>query len=541
MSPLMPLKLRLANFRVSIDETKSLETLVSSRLGIGRQSLGNFRIVRKALDARREGNVSFVYTIEAEVPDAGERWARYWSRDGNVSIVESVLFPELKAGSRALAERPVVIGFGPAGMFAALVLARRGYRPLVLERGPDIDQRQLDVQKFWDKGILDESSNVQFGEGGAGTFSDGKLTTRIHDRLMSEVLDTLVEAGAPPEIKYWYKPHIGTDRLRQVVRNIRQQIEALGGEVRFRQQVTDFRIEAGVLTGLAVNHGPVTSCTVALLGIGHSARDTYEVLHRCNVAMEAKPFSIGVRIEHPQELIDRAQYGKAAGHPKLGAAEYSLVYHDKAAGRTAYSFCMCPGGVVIGAASESGGVVVNGMSHYNRSSGSANSALAVNVTQDDFGNGIMDGVEFQRRYERMAFEAAERSYFAPVQTVGDFLAGCSGSREFLTQPSYGPGVKSVNLEQCLPDFVTGALRRALPDFGRKIRGFDHPGAVMTGVETRTSAPLRIMRGEKRESLNVSGLYPMGEGAGYAGGIMSAAIDGQNTANAVISEYKPGSI
>jgi len=532
------LTLCLANFRDSIDEETSLETLVSVRLRIGRQQLRNFRIVRKALDARREENISFVYTVEAEVPDAGDKWAQYWSADKNVSVVEPASIPEMKFGRRPLAERPVVIGFGPAGMFAALTLSRRGYRPLVLERGPDIDQRQLDVQNFWDKGVLDETSNVQFGEGGAGTFSDGKLTTRVHDRLMAEVLDILVEAGAPSEIRYWYKPHIGTDRLRQVVRNIRRQIEILGGEIRFRQQVTNFRIEAGILTGLVVNSGQVLPCSVALLGIGHSARDTYQVLHRCGVAMQAKPFSIGVRIEHPQDLIDRSQYGKAAGHPLLGAAEYSLVYHDKVAGRTAYSFCMCPGGVVIGAASEFGGVVVNGMSHYNRASGSANSAIAVNVTPEDFGSGIMGGVEFQRRYERKAFEVAGRSYFAPVQTVGEFMTGRSGSRDFLTQPSYGPGTKSVNLEECLPDFVSGPLRRALPDFGRKIRGFDHPGAVLTGVETRTSAPLRILRGENRKSVNVSGLYPMGEGAGYAGGIMSAAIDGQNTAIAVAGEYKP---
>jgi len=290
--------------------------------------------------------------------------------------------------------------------------------------------------------------------------------------------------------------------------------------------------------GLVVNDGPVIPCSVALLGIGHSARDTYQVLNHCQVAMEAKPFAIGVRIEHPQELIDRSQYGNAAGQPQLGAADYSLVYHDKSAGRTAYSFCMCPGGVVIGAASEAGGVVVNGMSHYNRSSGSANSALAVNVTPVDYGGGMLDGVEFQRRYERLAFELAGGGYFAPVQTVGDFMTGHSGGRNFLAQPSYGPGVKSVNLCECLPDFVTVSLRRALPDFGRKIKGFDDAGAVLTGVETRTSSPLRILRGEDRVSVNVGGLYPMGEGAGYAGGIMSAALDGLNTAMAVVAEYRP---
>jgi uncharacterized FAD-dependent dehydrogenase len=528
---------RINNFRVSIDEREALETLISVRLKIGRQQQQNLRIVRKALDARREGNIAFVYTIETEIPGGSTKWAERWRADKNISIVAPGKDPEIAAGHRQLLERPVVVGFGPAGMFAALTLAQHGYKPLVLERGPAVDARQLAVQKFWDQGILDEAANVQFGEGGAGTFSDGKLTTRVHDPMMTRVLDVLVAAGAPAEIKYWYKPHVGTDRLRQVVKAIRQQIISLGGEVRFGQQVTEFRIADGALTGLVVNGGQQIDCSVALLGIGHSARDTYAELRRCGVAMEAKPFSIGVRIEHPQELIDRSQYGSAAGHPALGAADYSLVYHDRAAGRTAYSFCMCPGGVVIGAASEAGGVVVNGMSHYNRASGLANSALAVNVTPDDFGSGVLDGVEFQRRYERKAFELAGRSYYAPVQTVGSFLHGQADGLATLVQPSYGPGVKNVSLDECLPEFVAASLRRALPDFGRKIRGFDHPGAVLTGVETRTSAPLRILRGEDRISLNVAGLYPMGEGAGYAGGIMSAAIDGMHAAYAVVQEYK----
>ena len=528
---------RINNFRVSIDEREALETLISVRLKISRQQQQNFRIVRKALDARREGNIAFVYTIETEIPGGSAKWADRWRADKNISIVTPAKEPEIVAGHRRLPERPVVVGFGPAGMFAALTLARHGYKPLVLERGPDVDARQLAVQKFWEQGVLDEAANVQFGEGGAGTFSDGKLTTRVHDPMMTRVLDALVAAGAPPEIKYWYKPHVGTDRLRQVVKAIRRQIVSLGGEVRFGQQVTGFKILDGVLTGLVVNGEQKIDCSVALLGIGHSARDTYDQLLRCGVAMEAKPFSIGVRIEHPQELIDRSQYGSAAGHPALGAADYSLVYHDRVAGRTAYSFCMCPGGVVIGAASEAGGVVVNGMSHYNRASGLANSALAVNVTPDDFGCGVLAGVEFQRRYERKAFELAGRSYFAPVQTVGSFLHGQDDGASKLVQPSYGPGVKTVNLEECLPEFVASSLRRALPDFGRKIRGFDHPGAVLTGVETRTSAPLRILRGEDRISLNVAGLYPMGEGAGYAGGIMSAAIDGMHAAYAVVQEYK----
>ena len=529
---------RINNLRVSIDERETLENLVSVRLKIGRQQQKNLRIVRKALDARREGKISFVYTVETEIAGVAAQWKERWLTDKNVSIIEPQLANDPIPGWLRLTDRPVVIGFGPAGMFAALSLARYGYKPLVLERGPDVDGRQLAVQKFWQQGILDETANVQFGEGGAGTFSDGKLTTRVHDPMMNQVLDALVEAGAPPEIKYWYKPHVGTDRLRQVVKKIRQQIVNLGGEVRFGRQVTDLRIEAGELTGLTVNGSQTIDCSVALLGIGHSARDTYRQLQRLGVAMEAKPFSIGVRIEHPQELIDRSQYGTAAGHPALGAADYSLVFHDRAAGRTAYSFCMCPGGMVIGAASEAGGVVVNGMSHYNRASGSANSALAVNVTPDDFGTGVLDGVEFQRHYERKAFEIAGRSYFAPMQTVGGFLHGQTGSASKLVQPSYGPGVKSVSLDECLPEFVAASLRRALPDFGRKIRGFDHPGAVMTGVETRTSAPLRILRGDDRSSHNVAGLYPMGEGAGYAGGIMSAAIDGMHTAYAVIKKFQP---
>jgi len=538
MSDRKPMIVRINNLRVSIDEREALETLISVRLKIGRQQQQNLRIVRKALDARREGNIAFVYTVETEIPGAAAKWIDRWQADKNVSVVEPGPELELVPGDRRLKERPVVVGFGPAGMFAALTLARHGYKPLVLERGPDVEARQLAVQKFWDRGILDVAANVQFGEGGAGTFSDGKLTTRVHDPMMTQVLEALVAAGAPSEIKYWYKPHVGTDRLRQVVKTIRQQIISLGGEVRFGQQVTDFRIVDGALAGLVVNGEAKIDCSVALLGIGHSARDTYQQLLCCGVAMEAKPFSIGVRIEHPQEMIDRSQYGLAAGHPALGAADYSLVYHDRAAGRTAYSFCMCPGGVVIGAASEVGGIVVNGMSHYNRASGLANSALAVNVTPDDFGAGVLDGVEFQRRYERKAFELAGRSYLAPVQAVGGFLHGQASSAAMLVQPSYGPGVKNVSLDECLPEFVAATLKRALPDFGRKIRGFDHPGAGLTGVETRTSAPLRILRGEDRISLNVAGLYPMGEGAGYAGGIMSAAIDGMHAAHAIVRQYKP---
>ncbi|MDF2572105.1 MAG: dependent oxidoreductase family protein, partial [Sporomusa sp.] len=394
-----------------------------------------------------------------------------------------------------------------------------------------------DIADFWRTGKLDEISNVQFGEGGAGTFSDGKLTTRVTDPRMAEVLNIMTAAGAPPEIKYLHKPHIGTDKLREVVKNIRNQIIKLGGDVKFESQLTAVDSKDGRLTSITINDKNYP-CEVLFLAIGHSARDTYQMLYERRIAMEAKSFAIGVRIEHPQELIDQAQYGISAGHPRLGAADYALVYQDKAAGRAAYSFCMCPGGLVVAAASEVGGVVTNGMSLYKRDSGIANSALAVNVNPVDYGPHVLDGIEFQRRYERLAFALGGQNYAAPAQTVGDFLAGKSGSSKYLITPSYRPGIVPADLRQCLPEFVTATLARALPDFGRKIRGFDHANAVMTGVETRTSAPVRLTRGKDFVSINTAGLYPVGEGAGYAGGIMSAALDGMNAAISFIEEYKP---
>jgi hypothetical protein len=440
-----------------------------------------------------------------------------------------------QTGDVQLEYPPVVVGTGPAGLLAALVLAEQGYRPLVLEQGRPVDERTLDVATFWQKGQLDPVSNVQFGEGGAGTFSDGKLTTRVHDPGMKIVLEKLIAAGAPAEISYLHKPHIGTDQLRQVVKHLRQQIIAAGGTVEFGAKVTDIQLGDNRLVGLTVNGSRKIPCSLALLAIGHSARDTYQMLYRRGLAMEAKPFAIGLRIEHPQALIDRAQYGSFAGHPQLGAADYSLVYHDRTTGRSAFSFCMCPGGQVVAAASEEGGVVTNGMSLYSRGSGLANSALAVNVTPADF-SGVLGGVEFQRRYEKLAFVWGGGGYMAPAQTVGSFLVGSKAAS--LSKPSYLPGTVTAELRQCLPDFVAATLAKALPDFGRKIKGFDHPGAVLTGVETRTSAPVRLLRQDDRMSCNIAGIYPMGEGAGYAGGIMSAALDGMNTATAVMKIYKP---
>lgn len=529
--------LKISNFRVPLSEDAPLEQLVGRRLKLAPEAVKQVVILRRAIDARRKHNINFVYTLEVEVTvPPGQALARLRG-DKDVALVTPVVLEEIIPGTKPLANRPVVVGAGPAGLFAAYMLAKHGYKPLLIERGRNVDERAEDIAGFWQTGKLDPVSNVQFGEGGAGTFSDGKLTTRVTDPKMAEVLTIMVDAGAPPEIKYLHKPHIGTDKLRQVVKNIRNRIIEMGGQVEFEARLTNVETKDGRVSGLTVNDSRYLPCEALFLAIGHSARDTYELLYQAKIAMEAKPFAIGVRIEHPQELIDRAQYGVSAGHPNLGAADYALVYQDKASGRAAYSFCMCPGGLVVAAASEAGGVVTNGMSLFSRDSGIANSALAVTVNPADFGSNVLDGVEFQRRYERLAFALGGQSYAAPSQTVGDFLAGKSGSKKYLVTPSYRPGVIPADLTRCLPEFVTATLAKALPDFGRKIRGFDHPGAVLTGVETRTSAPIRIIRGQDFVSINTAGLYPVGEGAGYAGGIMSAALDGMNAAISFIKEYK----
>jgi uncharacterized FAD-dependent dehydrogenase len=529
--------LRIINFRTAVQEERPLAELVAKRLKLPKEALRSLKIIRQAIDARRKPNISFVYTIDVQiVPAEGQVLSRL-RHDKDVMIKQAAEQQIIACGLEPLPERPVIIGFGPSGMLAAYRLAKKGYQPLVLERGAAIDQRTLDVKKFWTAGQFNSESNVQFGEGGAGAFSDGKLTTRVSDANMDEVLELFVNCGAPPDILFVHKPHIGTDILKQVVKNLRQKIIDLGGEIRFHSQVTGFtHNSAGGIAGVIVGAQERIPATVVLLGIGNSARDTYELLYRQGVSMEAKPFAIGVRIEHSQDLIDQAQFGSLAGHPKLGAADYALVYHDKENGRTAYSFCMCPGGVVVAGASEAGRVVTNGMSSYARSSGIANSALVVTVDPHDFGPGILAGIEFQRHYEALAFQIAGGNYFAPVQSVGDFLQQDSCSPRI--HPTYRPGVTACDLRQCLPTFVTATLTKALPDFGRKIKGFADSAAMLTGVETRTSAPVRIKRGDDFQSENVAGLYPIGEGAGYAGGIMSAALDGLHAANLIMAKYQP---
>lgn len=529
--------IKLQNFRMALGDQRSLEQAVAERLGLPTTAIKTVNVMKRSLDARRKPNIQLIYSLLAMVQGDAAAVLQKVRDQRDLALWQEPERLAICAGEEPLAERPVVVGFGPAGMFAALTLAERGYRPLVLERGQDMDARVRDVQAFWQQGRLDPASNVQFGEGGAGTFSDGKLTTRVQDPRMAQVLDGLIAAGAPEEIRFDQKPHVGTDKLREVVKGIRRRIIALGGEVRFQSQVAEVEIAEGRLTGLGLQDGTRIPCAVAIFAIGHSARDTYELLCRQGVDMEAKPFAIGVRIEHPQDWIDQAQYGSAAGHPRLGAADYALVHQAKELERAVYSFCMCPGGLVIASSSEAGGVVTNGMSFHSRASGTANSALVVNVSPADFGSQPLDGIRFQRQYEQAAYTLAGSSYAAPAQTVGDFLRGTQGKASVAVQSSYRPGVRWTDLRQCLPEFVTAALAQALPAFGRKIKGFDHPEAVLTGVETRTSAPVRILRGENYESRNIRGLYPLGEGAGYAGGIMSAAVDGVNGAIAIIERYR----
>lgn len=527
--------IRIINLRVAVTVKSDIKEIVEKKYPQLRGAIETIHVVRRAVDARKKPNIVFVYTLFVEV----QKEAQIMKKLGKQKDV-SMFTPEdpepIVYGNVPLAHRPVVMGFGPAGMLAAFYLAREGYRPIVLERGQDVDTRSQDVETFWKEGVFKPESNVQFGEGGAGTFSDGKLTTRVTHPRLHEISKYFVEFGAPEEILYKHKPHVGTDKLRTMVKAMRERIIEWGGEVRFGAKVTDLFIENDRIVGIEVNGDERIDATVVLSGVGHSARDTYEMLHKRNVEMTAKPFAIGVRIEHDQAVIDESQYGVEPSSLGLGAAEYSLVYHDKETGRTAYSFCMCPGGQVVASASENGGVVVNGMSLYARDSGVANSAIVVNVGPDDFGNHPLDGVAFQREWECKAYELGGANFHAPAQTVGQFLGLSQAPSVQDSTYSYEPGVVNCDLHDCLPPFVTSVLERALPYWGRRIHGFDNPAVCMTGVETRTSAPLRMGRNEDRVSPTVGGFYPMGEGAGYAGGIMSAALDGAETAIVCMAKY-----
>ncbi len=513
----------------------ALRRAILKRLTIDESSLIDFTVFKRSHDARRKDReIAFVYIVDVEVRDEHIVLAKHRG-DRHVAVSPDTSYQPPAGPASTAFERPVVIGFGPCGLFAALILAQQGYRPIVLERGREVRQRTQDTWALWRRHTLNPESNVQFGEGGAGLFSDGKLYSQIKDprHLGRQVMREFVRAGAPPEIMYVSKPHIGTFRLTGVVARLRKEIIEHGGDIRFESKVTDLLIEEGEIRGVMLANGELIPSRHVVLALGHSSRDTFRMLEQRGVFMEPKPFAIGFRIEHPQSLIDRARLGRFAGHPAIGAADYKLVHHA-GNGRSVYSFCMCPGGTVVAATSEPQRVVTNGMSQYSRNERNANAGIVVGIDPArDFPGGTLAGIALQERLESLAFELGGGDYSAPAQRVGDFIAARPSTSLGEVEPSYKPGVRLTDLAPLLPADAVAAMREALPVFGRQIRGFDRDDAVLTGIETRTSSPLRITRDPRTlQSLNVRGLYPGGEGAGYAGGILSAGVDGIKLAEAV---------
>ena len=533
--------IRITELRLPIDHPpEALEAAILKRLHLDLKDLIRFTVFKRSYDARKNVALAFIYTVDISVRDESSILQAFANDihvrpapDTNYHFVAKA--PDAIQVGKAL--RPVVIGFGPCGIFAALVLAQMGFKPIVLERGKPVRERTQDTWGLWRKNVLNPESNVQFGEGGAGTFSDGKLYSQIKDPKFygRKVLNEFVKAGAPQEILYVAKPHIGTFRLVGMVEKIREEIIALGGEIRFTQKVIGFDIEHGQIQGVKIEGYPDLRANHVVLALGHSARDTFQALDNAGVFMEAKPFSVGFRIEHPQSLIDKARLGPHAGNPMIGAADYKLVHHAKN-GRSVYSFWMCPGGTVVAATSEPNRVVTNGMSQYSRNERNANAGIVVGITPDDYPGGAMAGIEFQRAIESKAYVLGGSTYEAPGQLVGDFLAGKPSTEFGSVLPSYKPGVHLTDLAESLPAYAIEAIREAIPAFEKQIKGFSMKDAVLTGVETRTSSPLRITRGPNLQSLNVKGLYPAGEGAGYAGGILSAGVDGIKVAEAVALDY-----
>ena len=528
--------IRITELRLAVDHAPSeLEDAILKRLAISAKDLLALTVFKRSYDARKNTALSFIYTIDISVKDEEDVLKRC-AHDEHVRPSPDTSYHFVTKAPLQLKSRPVVIGFGPCGIFAALILAQMGFKPIVLERGKQVRERTQDTWGLWRKKVLNPESNVQFGEGRAGTFSDGKLYSQIKDPKFygRKVIEEFVKAGAPEEILYVAKPHIGTFRLVGMVEKIRQEIIDLGGEVRFQQKVTGFDIIDRQIKGVMLASGEYLEASHVVLALGHSARDTFKTLHESGVYMEAKPFSVGFRIEHPQSLIDKARLGPHAGHPLIGAADYKLVHHAKN-GRAVYSFCMCPGGTVVAATSEENRVVTNGMSQYSRNERNANAGIVVNVDPEDYGatpDNPLAGIDFQRALESKAFDLGGKTYEAPGQLVGDFLAGRASTELGRVIPSYKPGVYLTDLATALPDYAIEAIKEALPAFDKKIKGFAMRDAVLTGVETRTSSPLRITRGTNCQSLNVKGLYPAGEGAGYAGGILSAGVDGIKVAEAL---------
>jgi uncharacterized protein len=533
--------IRLTDLTLPLDHApQALDEAVCARLGIGADELQRVTLARRGNDARKQHAIKLVYSLDVQVADEPAVLARFAGDQHVRPTPDSTYKFPTRAPENYDGPRPVVIGAGPCGLLAALVLAQMGFKPIIIERGKAVRERTKDTWGLWRRAVLNPESNAQFGEGGAGTFSDGKLYSRIKDprHLGRKVLTEFVKAGAPEEILTEAHPHVGTFRLVTMVMSIRETIENLGGEYRFETRVDDFDIADGQLKGLKLSTGEYLPASHVIMAVGHSARDTFEVLHAAGVYLEAKPFAIGVRIEHPQGWIDTARYGPFAGNKLLGPAAYALA-HKASNGRSVYSFCMCPGGRVVAAASEPGRVVTNGMSQYSRAEFNANSGLVVDIEPArDYPGGPLAGVAFQRKWEELAFKAGGEDYSAPGQKLGDFLAGRVSSELGSVTPSYQPGVKLTDLAACLPDYAVTAMREALPVFGRQVPGYDHPDVVLTGVETRTSSPVRIKRGADLQSVNTRGLYPAGEGAGYAGGILSAAVDGIRAAEALALELVP---
>jgi uncharacterized FAD-dependent dehydrogenase len=542
--------LRLNEVKLPLNHSEEdLTEAVISRLSIESSDLLDLTVYRRSYDARKKSNILLIYQLDVSLADETEievlerisnpAQARTSPDTSYHPVIDSPA--EFPTGEQ---QRPIIIGFGPCGILAALQLAQMGLKPIVLERGQDVRQRTQDTWSFWRDGELNTESNVQFGEGGAGTFSDGKLYSQVKDPrfIGRKVLREFVKAGAPEEILFDFKPHIGTFKLVAMVERMRAEITRLGGEIRFNQKVVDLNRElvtdesvseySGRVTGVELSSGETLTSRHIILAVGHSARDTFSMLLDRGVYIEAKPFSIGLRIEHPQSVIDQAQFGDAAGNPILGAAEYQLVHHCKN-GRSVYSFCMCPGGTVVAATSEEGRVVTNGMSQYSRNERNANSAIVVGITPEkDYPDHPLAGIDLQIQLEELAYELGGSNYNAPVQLVGDFLNGLPTKKLASAAPSYTPGVTPVDLSSALPAFVVDALREAILAFDKKIRGFAMYDALLTGIETRTSSPVSIKRDKRFQSINTRGLYPAGEGAGYAGGILSAGIDGIKVAEAV---------
>lgn len=530
--------LRLSELKLPLDHApEALPAAIAARLGVPAHDLKSWSVWKRAHDARKKSAILKVYILDVEVTDEAAVLARF-ADDPHVKPTPDVAYRHVAVapqdGGKHQRLRPLVIGAGPCGLFAGLILAEMGFRPIILDRGKVVRERTKDTWELWRKGKLHPESNVQYGEGGAGTFSDGKLYSQIKDPrfLARKVLTEFVAAGAPEEILTEAHPHIGTFRLVTMVEAMREKIEALGGEYRFEHRVTDIELDKGAIRGVRLHTGETLEADHVVFAIGHSSRDTFETLYERGVHIEAKPFSIGFRIEHPQSWIDKAMFGPCAGHPDLGAAAYTLSHHCSN-GRTVYSFCMCPGGTVVAATSEPGRVVTNGMSQYSRNERNANSGFVVGISPEDYGSDHpLAGLELQRDLESRAYVAGGGDYFAPGQLVGDFLAGRASTELGEVVPSYKPGVRPTDLAPLMPDYVIAAMREALPVFGRKIARYDDAQAVLTGVETRSSSPIRMTRGADFQSLNVRGLFPAGEGAGYAGGILSAAVDGIKVAEAV---------